>query len=164
MKWTKASQFKYEDRKVYFAKRTGYSQFKKGEDTIIGTGYFNDDVFWWKENGFVPVMQRSFIELEILDETPEPLTTPDEQALEKEAEMRYPIDKRFASRVEEWTEGSIVEQERSAYIEGRRRSMARIKELEELLKNIYEMYGEEWTDYAREWTEKVLRINPQIKQ
>lgn len=56
--------------------------------------------------------------------------------------------------------------ERSAHITAARQYMgeiekqaARIKELEDHLKGIYEMYGDEWTNYAQEWTEKVLRIS-----
>lgn len=82
---------------------------------------------------------------------------------EQEAETLYPYD---PQNDEMYTDSMVTNIQRSAHITAARQYMgeiekqaARIKELEDHLKGIYEMYGDEWTNYAQEWTEKVLRIS-----
>jgi hypothetical protein len=76
---------------------------------------------WWKRN-----VERW---LDESDESPELLTTPDEKALEKEAEFYYQDDARGDWRT--YTVTEMKQRERFAYIEGRRRSIAREKEWRE---------------------------------
>lgn len=87
---------------------------------------------------------------------------PTDEQLRREAEMRY-VYLRSKYSISEWKDEDIVKLERAAYIAGRKKSLARIRELEDHLKHIFEMYADEWTGYAQEWTEKVLRINPPNK-
>lgn len=98
----------------------------------------------------------SFDEVEYLDETPPAIEL---MAIEQEAQELYPNDSR------DMTDTMLADAQRLAYITAARQYMGeieklttRVKELEDHLKGIYEMYGDEWTNYAQEWTEKVLRI------
>src|SRR5687768_5955142 len=88
---------------------------------------------------------------DLLSHLNQPLPT--DKDLEKEAEMRYPYTD---YEVDAWSNEHIVNLERVAFIQGRQVTMSRVRELEAHLKSIYEMYGDEWTDYAKEWTEKIL--------
>lgn len=90
-----------------------------------------------------------------VDQSPD---LPTEEELKDEAEGKYKIYEAYTV-----SEKAVTTGLRKGYIEGRKKNIARIKELEEHLRNIYEMYGDEWTDYAQGWTEKVLRINPPNK-
>lgn len=63
-------------------------------------------------------------------ESPDPAT---EEALKAEAEMRYP---QTAYELDTWSNESIINLERAAYLEGRRKNISRIKELEERLSRI----------------------------
>jgi hypothetical protein len=74
---------------------------------------------------------------------PQPLTTPDEQALEKEAEALYPHkvneSRDVGIAMEVSSKNLLSYKQRSAYLEAARKYISRVKELEEKLKQTEEI-------------------------
>jgi hypothetical protein len=129
MKWTKATErLPQGDKKV--------SLKWKGEPCA---GIFTKD--WGDDEceivGRGTYFRSSFIYIEWLDETESPSLLPDENVLEKEANTLYPHKE--IEKEPEYDHVDVTERERAAYIQGRRRSIARIKELEKLLKQTEEI-------------------------
>lgn len=81
MRWIKAKDFKFQDRQVYFGRRTFTDEL--GEKIVKGSGSFSDGAFFWKGLNEPPVGEKYYHELEILDES-----TP--ASAVEEAEKLYP--------------------------------------------------------------------------
>lgn len=102
-------------------KKTVLLQFQSGDYEDREMTSHNDTLkAWWKRN-----VERWLDEG--LEQSPD---TTDDKALEKEAEIRFPHTEAGATL---WGHNEIIDLERAAYVKGRRKSITREKELEELL-------------------------------
>lgn len=125
MRFVKATDFNFQDRKIYFGRRTFYDKDLQRLKIVMGSGRLTDGAFFWQGLNEPPVMERHFDELEILDESLPAF-------IEQEAETLYPFPEGNENGVYDDLK-NIREWCRSAHITCARQYMDTIERLKDVL-------------------------------
>jgi hypothetical protein len=129
MKWIKATERLPEENR----EKELHMQWEWGGKPVKGVGRY---VGYFIDNN-KGTLDIRIDEIEWLDETPESPDLPTVEELKRECELRYPDSNNKGTSL--WGDRLIIAVQRDAYISGRKKNIARIKELEEKLRQTEEI-------------------------